>query len=266
MSAARRKSAGNAAGQRRVCGFHAVESALARNPDDIVSVSMDQRRDDPRSRQLRQALVTAGIDCHLADREELDRLGAGVRHQGVVAIVRGQAQKPEASLWETLDTLNNPALLLVLDQVQDPHNLGAILRVADGAGVNAVILPKDGACPVNETVSRVAAGAVESVPIYYVSNLARTLDTLRERGVWITGTADEADVDFYQGDFTADVAIVMGAEGRGMRRLTRERCDYLVRIPMAGAVSSLNVSVAAGLLLYEVVRQRRPVMKTDRQT
>lgn len=147
-------------------------------------------------------------------------------------------------------------LLLILDQIQDPHNLGACLRSAEGAGVNAVILPKDSSAPVSEVVRRVAAGAADRVPIFYVTNLARTMDALKEKGVWMTGTADEADNVVYQTNLTGSTAIVMGAEGKGLRRLTRERCDNLVSIPMSGKTSSLNVSVATGVVLFEVVRQR----------
>ena len=224
----------------------------------MVEVLLDERRHDPRIKRLREQLAQAGINFRLAPKEELERLAQGVRHQGVVARIQ-PGTSPHTSphqqqLYHLLDELDHRALLLVLDQVQDPHNLGACLRTADGAGVDAVILPKDGACPVNATVTRVAAGA--RLPVFYVPNLARTLERLKERGIWITGGDDAAQRTVYETDFNIDTAIVMGAEGRGLRRLTRECCDQLARIPMSGSVSSLNVSVATALFLFEAIRQR----------
>ena len=238
-----------------VCGFHAVNSTL-RRAGGVIRIWIDQSRNDPRAQSLGSLASEHHVPVFRTDRDELDRLAAGVRHQGVVAEIRLSPPKGEKELERLLDGLEHPPLLLILDQVQDPHNLGACLRTADGAGVDAVVLPKDGAAPVTDVVRRVAAGAAERLSIFYVTNLARVLDRIQKRGIWITGAADDASQSIYLTDFGGPSAIVLGSEGDGMRRLTRERCDQLVRIPMAGAVSSLNVSVAAGVLLFEVVRQR----------
>ncbi len=250
------RSAAHAKSSELICGFHAVSSALSRNSDSLLGLWIDRNRQDKRIKDLLKQAHEAGITIDQVDQKSLDRQSNGVRHQGVVARVKLGTQSGEQSLFELLDRLPGPLLLLVLDQVQDPHNLGACLRSADGAGVDAVILPKDGAAPVNETVRRVAAGAAERVQTFYVTNLARCLEQLQDRGIWITGCADESDLDMYQLEFSDSTAIVMGAEATGLRRLTRENCDQIVRIPMAGSVSSLNVSVATGVILFEVVRQR----------
>ena len=239
-----------------LCGFHGVRSSLAGMPEELIEVLLDGGRHDPRMKHLRRDLERAGISFRAAPREELERLSRGVRHQGVIARVRPHASPAWPDLHRLLAQLDHRALLLILDQVQDPHNLGACLRTAAGAGVDAMILPKDGACPVNPTVTRVAAGAAARLPVFYVPNLARTLEDLQRRGIWITGGDDAAERTLYEVDFKADTAIVMGAEGRGLRRLTREHCDQLARIPMADNIASLNVSVAAGLFLFEAVRQR----------
>ena len=252
-------AANNLPGEEILCGFHGVQASLGRAPGEIIEALVDAGRHDPRMKRLRGDLTQAGVPFRPAPRDELDRLSRGVRHQGVVARIRGQRAARQPGLGELdrlLERLDHRALLLVLDQVQDPHNLGACLRTADGAGVDGVILPKDGACPVNPTVTRVAAGAVGRLPVFYVPNLARALESLQKRGIWITGADEGAEQTLYGVDFSADAAIVMGAEGRGLRRLTRERCDQLARIPMSGDVSSLNVSVAAGLFLFEAIRQR----------
>ncbi len=253
--------AGENLAEEILCGFHGVRSSLARGAAEVIEVLLDERRHDQRMKRLRHDLAQNKINFRSASRDELDRLSQGVRHQGVIARVQAQPALVQPDLYRLLDELDHRALLLILDQVQDPHNLGACLRTADGAGVDAVILPKDGACPVNATVARVAAGAARRVPVFYVPNLARTMDNLQKRGIWITGGDDAAPRTLYELDFSAttDIAIVMGAEERGLRRLTRERCDQLARIPMAGGVSSLNVSVAAGLFLFEAVRQRAGV-------
>ena len=229
---------------------------MARAPASVVEVLLDENRRDPRMQKLRQQLAQGKINFRAVSQDELKQWSHGVRHQGVIARVLPQTFADMDQLLDQLAHNNRQALLLILDQVQDPHNLGACLRTADGAGVDAVILPKDGACPVNATVARVAAGAVGRLPVFYVPNLARTMDSLQKRGIWITGGDDAAQRTLYEMDFTTDTAIVMGAEGKGLRRLTGECCDQLARIPMSGSVSSLNVSVATGLFLFEVVRQR----------
>ena len=246
----------NRSGNEIICGFHGIEAQLASAPAQLIDVLFDDRRHDQRAKRLQQDLVIAGISFRTTQREELEALSQGVKHQGVIARIQSRNSPDETDLYQLLDRLDHQAFLLILDQIQDPHNLGACLRTADGAGVDAVILPKDGACPVNPTVTRVAAGAVGRLPVFYVSNLSRTMEKLKQRGIWITGGADESNRLLYDIDFNTDVAIVMGAEGHGLRRLTREHCDQLARIPMAGTVSSLNVSVATGLILFEVVRQR----------
>jgi len=226
---------------------------------DVLGVWVERTRSDQRIRLLLDIANQHGIEVRSANRETMDEATGGARHQGVIALVRLVKPRKQEELFDLLDQLvkiGKLPLLLILDQIQDPHNLGACLRSAEGAGVNAVILPKDSSAPVSEVVRRVAAGAADRVPIFYVTNLARTMDALKEKGVWMTGTADEADNVVYQTNLTGSTAIVMGAEGKGLRRLTRERCDNLVSIPMSGKTSSLNVSVATGVVLFEVVRQR----------
>ncbi len=236
-----------------MCGFHGVQGVLGGDSAAIIEVCMAHRHDQ-RAEQLRQELAAVGIVARPASPDELTKLARGIKHQGVIARVR---PRPAAvDLPGLLAQHAHPWLLLILDRVQDPHNLGACLRVADGAGVDAVILPKDGACPVNASVMRAAAGAASRVAVFYAPNLARVMADLQQLGVWITGAAEAAERSLYTLDLRADAAIVLGAEGSGLRRLTRERCDHLARIPMAGSVSSLNVSVAAGLFLFEAVRQR----------
>ncbi|MGR3913529.1 MAG: 23S rRNA (guanosine(2251)-2'-O)-methyltransferase RlmB [Gammaproteobacteria bacterium] len=238
-----------------VCGFHAVRASLAAGR--VLEVWL--ARDDPRGSALRRELECAGITAHAAARAQLDQLCGGLRHQGVVARVRACAPLDVRGLEELLEMLAHPALLLILDQVQDPHNLGACLRSAAGAGADAVLLPQDRACRLTPAAARVSAGASAQVPLCYLPNLARAMSMLRRRGVWLVGADAEAAEAWHQIDFTAPTAIVLGAEGRGLRRLTREQCDRLARIPMAGApplVSSLNVSVAAGVFLFEARRQR----------
>ncbi|MBS0500363.1 MAG: 23S rRNA (guanosine(2251)-2'-O)-methyltransferase RlmB [Burkholderiaceae bacterium] len=235
-------------------GFHAVGVRLKTAPASIVEVYVDATRRDARMKQFLSRAAEAGVRVIEADAPRLARLAGGVGHQGVVA--RVQAIEGVRTLDELLDDLTEPALLLVLDGVTDPHNLGACLRVADGAGAHAVIAPKDHACGINATVAKVASGAAETVPYFMVTNLARTLGELKERGVWVIGTAGEAEQSLYAADLKAPTALVLGAEGPGLRQLTRKTCDALVRIPMQGAVESLNVSVASGVCLYEARRQR----------
>ena len=197
-------SAGEIPAEEILCGFHGVRSSLTRGSAEVIEVLLDERRHDQRMKRLRHDLAQNKINFRSASRDELDRLSRGVRHQGVIARLQAQPALVQPDLYRLLDELDHRALLLILDQVQDPHNLGACLRTADGAGVDAVILPKDGACPVNATVSRVAAGAVGRVPVFYVPNLARTMDNLQKRGIWITGGDDAAPRTLYELDFSAD--------------------------------------------------------------
>jgi 23S rRNA (guanosine2251-2'-O)-methyltransferase len=242
--------------QQTVFGIHAVAALLERDPDSVQALMVLQGRADERLSRLLVQAGKCGIGVQTVARKELDKLVRG-QHQGVVALVEVASQLGEGDLDDLLDRLGTiPPFLLILDGVTDPHNLGACLRSADAAGVHAVIIPKDKSASLNATVRKVACGAAESVPLISVTNLARTMEWLQQRGIWITGAAGEADKELYQTDLKGPMALVMGAEGSGLRRLTREHCDQLVRIPMAGAVSSLNVSVATGVCLFEVVRQR----------
>ena len=246
-------------------GFHAVGVRLKTSPQSIVEIYFEPTRRDARMRQFIDKVNEAGVRLIEADGMRLSKLCGGHGHQGVAARVHSIEQVH--SLDELLENLEssqlalpldqrvNP-LILVLDGVTDPHNLGACLRVADGAGVHAVIAPKDHAAGINATVAKVASGAAETVPYFMVTNLARTLGELKERNIWIIGTSDTATQTLYQADLTGPVALVLGAEGAGMRQLTSKTCDQLVSIPMRGAVESLNVSVASGVCLYEALRQR----------
>ena len=235
-------------------GFHAVGVRLKVAPESVVEVYFEASRRDARMRQFIERAKEAGVRLIEADGLRLAKLAGSHGHQGVAAIV--QALPQAHSLDDLLDQISAPPLLLVLDGVTDPHNLGACLRVADGAGAHAVIAPKDHAAGLNATVSKVASGAAETVPYFMVTNLARTLNELKERNIWVIGTAGESDKSIYQVDLKGPTALVLGAEGPGMRQLTRKTCDELVHIPMHGAVDSLNVSVASGVCLYEAVRQR----------
>ncbi len=238
-----------------VFGLHAVQTKLQRHPEQVQEIWLQQGREDQRLQKLQKLAASEQIATHVVPRKELDQRVKG-RHQGVVAACTPSAVKSEADLQQIMDGLQEPALLLVLDGITDPHNLGACLRTADAAGVHAVIAPKDKSASLTSTVSKVACGAAESVPFVQVTNLARCLKNLQEQGVWVTGTAGETQQLVYQANLTGPMALVMGAEGDGMRRLTKEVCDQLVKIPMAGEVSSLNVSVATGVCLFEAVRQR----------
>jgi 23S rRNA (guanosine2251-2'-O)-methyltransferase len=237
-------------------GFHAVGVRLRTAPRSILEIYVDASRKDARMRQFITKVQEAGLRPIEADGLRLSRLAGSAGHQGVVARVEPMAMTN--SLDDLLDAVEGPPLLLVLDGVTDPHNLGACLRVADGAGAHAVIAPKDHAVGINATVAKVASGAAETVPYFMVTNLARTLGELKERSIWCLGLSDEATQTLYQSDLKAPTALVMGAEGTGLRQLTRKTCDGLVSIPMLGAVESLNVSVASGICLYEAVRQRQP--------
>lgn len=240
---------------RLIFGFHAVTSRLRQNPDSIKEVFLDATRRDQRARDLAKMAETQGIRLILCDSVRLASMAGGARHQGVAANI--DATRSHVDIEDVLDTLTEPALLLVLDGVQDPHNLGACLRVADAFGVHAVIAPKDRAVGLNATVHKVASGAADTVPYVAVTNLARTLRKLKQHGVWIIGTAADANSSLGAVKLDGPIAWVLGAEGEGMRRLTREICDQLVAIPMLGSVESLNVSVSAGICLFETRRQRQ---------
>jgi len=235
-------------------GFHAVGVRLKTAPQSILEIYVDVSRKDARMRQFLEKTNEAGVRLVEADGMRLAKLAGSHGHQGVAARVEALAQVH--SLDDLLDQVSGPPLLLVLDGVTDPHNLGACLRVADGAGAHAVIAPKDHAAGINATVAKVASGAAETMPYFMVTNLARTLGELKERSIWCIGTSDDAPKTIYQVDLKGPTALVLGAEGQGMRQLTRKTCDELVGIPMRGAVESLNVSVASGVCLYEAVRQR----------
>ncbi len=237
-----------------IFGFHAVTSRIRHEASSVEEVYVDAERHDRRMNDLLQSVKAAGIRIIHADDQRLSNMVGTRRHQGVVA--KAGELSLARNLDELLDAIEGPPLLLVLDGVTDPHNLGACLRVADGVGAHAVIAPKDRAVGLNATVAKVASGAAETVPYITVTNLARTLRELQERDIWLIGTADEVDKTIYDVDMTGGIALVMGAEGEGMRRLTRETCDHLVSIPMLGSVESLNVSVASGVCLYEARRQR----------
>jgi 23S rRNA (guanosine2251-2'-O)-methyltransferase len=239
---------------RAVFGFHAVLARLRADAQSVVELYLDENRKDARAKDLAVAAEGAGVALIRVPTKRLDGFYGGGRHQGVVALVFDKPARE--SLEDLLDSLKESPLLLVLDGVTDPHNLGACLRVADAAGAHGVIAPKDRAAGINATVSKVASGAAESVPYYMVTNLARTLDELKERDIWIVGADERAEKSLYESDIPEAVAWVLGAEGQGMRRLTRERCDHLARIPMRGSIASLNVSVAAGLCLFESRRRR----------
>jgi 23S rRNA (guanosine2251-2'-O)-methyltransferase len=236
-------------------GFHAVTVRAKTAPASVQEVHVDSTRRDGRMRQLVARLHEAGLRIVDSDDTRLTQMVGTPRHQGVVARVSPLA--PRHSLDEVLEAVSGAPLVLALDGVTDPHNLGACLRVADGAGVHAVVAPKDHAVGITATVAKVASGAAETVPYLMVTNLARTLGELKERDLLIVGTAEEAEDTLYDIDLRGPVALVLGAEGPGLRQLTKKSCDRLVRIPMAGAVESLNVSVAAGVCLFEALRQRR---------
>jgi 23S rRNA (guanosine2251-2'-O)-methyltransferase len=239
-----------------IFGLHAVRTLLQQRPERAALLLLQKGRDDARMQELVQLAQARSIKTEWRDQKELDRLSGSERHQGACLQIRSVGVLGEGALDDLLDGATTAPLLLVLDGVQDPHNLGACMRTADAAGVAAVIVPKDRAAGLSATVRKVASGAAESVPLIQVTNLARTLRWLKERDIWIVGTDDQAEHSLYGAKLTGPLAIVLGAEGTGLRRLTRESCDVLVSIPMRGIVESLNVSVATGVLLYEALRQR----------
>ena len=238
-----------------IYGIHAVKAVLEREPERFIEAFVLKGRQDDRLMPILNELQVCGVSIQQMTRKTLDDKARGANHQGIMARVKPAKQLNENDL-DDIPAKHESPLLLVLDGVTDPHNLGACLRNADAAGVAAVIVPKDKSANITATVSKVACGAAEAVPLVRVTNLARTMRALQEQGVWFVGTAGEATHDIYQAKLTGSLAIVMGAEGDGMRRLTRETCDDLIKIPMAGSVSSLNVSVASGVCLFEAVRQR----------
>lgn len=237
-----------------IFGFHAVTARLRHEASSVEEIYIDAERHDRRMQELLRAAKASNVRIIHADDQRLSNMVGTRRHQGVVA--KAGEISLARNLDELLDAIDGPPLLLILDGVTDPHNLGACLRVADGAGAHAIIAPKDRAVGLNATAAKVASGAAETVPYITVTNLARTMRDLKEREIWIIGTADDAEKSLYEGDFSGPTALVMGSEGEGMRRLTRENCDILVNIPMFGSVESLNVSVASGVCLYEARRQR----------
>ncbi|MGS0692560.1 23S rRNA (guanosine(2251)-2'-O)-methyltransferase RlmB [Shewanella sp. 0m-4] len=236
-------------------GLHAVEAVLKNSPERVIEMWVLQGRDDARLTPILEMAAEWGVSVQYASRKALDEKSDGGQHQGVVAKVKPAKILSDNDLSAMLEKTEVP-FLLILDGVTDPHNLGACLRNADAAGVHGVIVPKDNSVGLTPVVSKVACGAAEVVPLYQVTNLARTMRSLQEKGIWIIGAAGEADCELYQASLTGPLAIAMGAEGKGLRRLSRESCDTLVSIPMAGSVSSLNVSVATGVCLFEAVRQR----------
>jgi 23S rRNA (guanosine2251-2'-O)-methyltransferase len=241
-----------------VYGIHAVTALLKKTPESITHLYLlEKRRDAPVQALLAHADV-ADIPVEWLSRHQLDQMASGQNHQGVIAQSRVSNQHyTEADLPQLISQSKTPAFFLILDGVQDPHNLGACLRTADAAGVQAVIAPKDHSVGLTPVVRKVACGAAENVPFIAVTNLARTLRTLQEEGVWLFGADDEAKSSLYETDLRGPIGLVLGAEGKGLRRLTKEHCDSLISIPMAGSVSSLNVSVATGICLFEAVRQRK---------
>ena len=239
---------------RVIYGFHAVTSRLRSAPDGVREIYFDAARKDVRGADLLELAKTRNVRVMNVDTRRLDGMTGNASHQGVAASVA--AVKLATHIDDVLEALTEPALLLILDGITDPHNLGACLRVADAMGVHAVIAPKDRAVGLNATVSKVASGAAETVPYIPVTNLARTMRDLKEREIWITGMDEHGATDLFAAQLDGARALVLGAEGEGMRRLTRENCDELVRIPMLGSVESLNVSVSAGICLAETRRQR----------
>lgn len=240
-----------------IFGLHAVQALLKSAPQRVIEIYMVQGRNDQKLQKIVNAAQSNGIHCQTVNRNKLDELVADENHQGVVAVCTPGETYDETWLFNLLDNLNEPAFLLILDGVTDPHNLGACMRSAEAAGVHAVIAPKDKSAGLTPIARKVACGAAEVLPFVPVTNLARTLKKLQEQGIWLFGAAGEAEHSIYQSNLKGPIGILMGAEGDGLRRLTQDTCDHLMNIPMAGTVSSLNVSVATGICLFEAVRQRR---------
>jgi len=245
-----------------IYGIHAVAAALKNNVKNVSELwLLDQGGKNQRLNQIAELAKAAHIPVHAAAHSELDAYTDGARHQGVMARLKEKQAMHETELSGFLKELDQPPFLLVLDGIQDPHNLGACMRTANAAGVHAVIVPKDRAVGITPVVRKVASGAAEDMPFIQVTNLARTLGALKDAGVWIIGADEGGATTLFDADLSGPVALVLGAEGKGLRRLTRDHCDVMVSIPMAGSVESLNVSVAAGICLYEVMRQRMASLK-----
>lgn len=238
-----------------IYGMHAIAALLKRSPERFIEIYFLDSRTDKRVKALMAEIIHLGLPHKSVSRQFLDNQSASGVHQGIVAKIKPAKQYQEHELVNILEQLTEP-FILILDSVTDPHNLGACLRTADAAGVDLVIVPKDRSAPLNATVKKVACGAADTLPLIRVTNLARTMRLLQERNIWIIGTASEAKKTLFEPRYTGSLALVMGAEGKGMRRLTREHCNQLVCIPMDGTVSSLNVSVATGVCLFEIVRQK----------
>ena len=241
---------------KSLVGFHAVTSRLRQRPETVREIYIDSERNDGRAKDLRRMAGSLNVRVIPVDAKRLDGMAGGTRHQGVVA--QAEPLKMPQFIDDVLEGLNEPPLLLILDGVQDPHNLGACLRVADGAGAHAVIAPKDRSVGLTTSAIKVSSGASESVPYIVVTNLARTMRDLKEKGIWLIGADDEAKDSIYKAKLEGALGLVLGAEGEGLRRLTKDSCDGLVSIPMMGSVESLNVSVASGICLYEARRRRLP--------
>jgi 23S rRNA (guanosine2251-2'-O)-methyltransferase len=242
---------------QKIHGIHAVQALIKARPDHIVNAWMDRQRKDAKLQVIKQSLDEVGIRVDYVDKKTLEKLSSNANHQGVLLTAKLPQERTEEQLKKALKEQQDQAFYLVLDQVTDPHNLGACLRTALAAGVQGVIVPKDNACRLNATVCKVASGAAELLPVYRVTNLVRTLKYLKTEGVWVSGAAGEATKDVFEAELTGSVAIVMGAEGKGLRPLTQQQCDQLIKIPMSEKVESLNVSVATGIILYEVLRQNQ---------
>lgn len=245
--------------QHHIFGLHAIGSLLKANPRSIKELFVDKKRQDKRMQELVQQAKDNGVRIIMNQREDLDRLAGGGNHQGIVALCSMPKPHHEDYLDSLLEEPDHPLLFLVLDGVQDPHNLGACLRTADAVGVDAVIIPKDRSVSITATVVKVASGAAYTVPLVSVTNLSRAMFRMQAAGVWFVGTDGASTQSLYELNLTGSIGIVMGAEGSGLRRLTKEKCDFLVKLPMLGSVESLNVSVATGICLYEVLRQRAPM-------
>jgi 23S rRNA (guanosine2251-2'-O)-methyltransferase len=237
-------------------GIHSVEAALKYDADNLVEIYVESAVHNPRVRELADRAKELGVRLHARDREALQRMTGGARHQGIVARYRAPAARGDADLPALIEAAGSETLLLVLDGVTDPHNLGACLRSAEAAGASAVIVPKDRAVGITPTVRRASAGAADRVPFVVAANLARTLKVLKDAGIWLVGLAGEAPEPLYRVALKGPIGIVVGSEAEGMRRLTREHCDFLAHIPMRGEIDSLNVSVATGIALFEALRQR----------
>ncbi|MBK1693884.1 23S rRNA (guanosine(2251)-2'-O)-methyltransferase RlmB [Chromatium weissei] len=240
-----------------IAGIHSVRAALKFGNAGVAEIWLERSRHDRRLTEVTALARQTEVNIRHMERAELDTAAAGANHQGVLAWVRVPAARSEQDLTALLNRLEQPPFLLLLDEITDPHNLGACLRTAEAVGVHAVIAPRDNAVGLTPVVCKVASGAAETLPYFQVTNLVRVMEDLKARGVWLTGTAGEAEFELYDVDFRGAIGLVMGSEGSGLRRLTREHCDRLVRLPMCGQVESLNVSVAAGVCLYEALRQRR---------